>query len=499
MKAIPQMRGHSPTIVGLRGPHAERQASSMKPELTTIAEHLASWSSSIQYRDVPQPIVRELEWHALDTMGVLIGATPLGYARTLAALAVQDGGFGEATLFGSGHKVPARAAAFVNGCLGHGIDWDDTHLDALLHPTATILPAVLAIAEARGASGSRMLAALAIGVEAMIRVGLASGHGLVRRGLHPTSMCGTFGVALATAWMFNLNRDQTVHALGIAGGMCAGLHESVIDGSMNKCIHSGVAVQAGYAAAELAASGFTGPATIFEGRKGYLNAFVGDAGFDQDPITRALGVDWHAGRLAYKAYACCQGAHPYADTALALFHEHGVRAADVEGVTVKVGEKVGRSLCEPQDVKQHPPSAYGAKFSIPFVVASALTDGTVDLKSFSDTTIAQVDRLELAARVSHVVDRYYDVGMALRGYVAVKLKNGREIVAKTEACAGTPENPWSAQRIIAKFRLLSEPIIGVNRADQLVSLLPALHTLERVNPLLAQVANSCTVNSGSPG
>jgi 2-methylcitrate dehydratase PrpD len=464
---------------------------------STIAEQLADWSSSIRYEEIPEPIVRELEWHSLDTMGALIGATSLGYARDLVALAVQDGGLREATLIGGGLKVPARDAAFVNGCLGHGIDWDDTHLEALLHPTATILPAVLAIAEARALSGSQLLVALAIGVESTIRIGLAAGHGLVRRGLHPTSMCGTFGVALAVARMFDLNPHQTVHALGIAGGMCAGLHESVIDGSMNKCIHSGVAAQAGYVAAELAYAGFTGPATIFEGPKGFLAAFVGEAGFNEDLITRDLGINWHCGQLAYKAYACCQGAHPYADMALALFHQHGVRPADIEQVTVKVGEKVGRSLCEPEEIKRCPPSAYGAKFSIPFVVASALTDGSVALDSFSPTNIKDTGRLSLARSVRHVVDSYYDFGTALRGYVAVKLKDGREVVASTDACTGTPENPWSTDGITEKFRLLSEPAIGLKRASKLVSLMTNLRYLKRVDPILAHVANSLNAASGN--
>jgi 2-methylcitrate dehydratase PrpD len=429
-------------------------------------------------------------------MGVLLGATNLAYARDLAEFAVNEGGTGEATLIGDGRKAPARAASFVNGCLGHGIDWDDTHLEALLHPTATILPPVLAIAEANGMSGAQALLGLAIGVEAMARIGLASGHGLVRRGLHPTSMCGTFGVALAVSRMFDLDRDQTANALGIAGGMCAGLHESVIDGSMNKCIHSGVAVQAGFAAADLALAGFTGPSTIFEGPKGFLNAFVGSAGFDSAAITCDLGYAWEAGRLAYKAYACCQGAHPYADAALSLFHDHGVRAHDVHSIVVRVGEKVGRTLCEPDDIKRRPPSAYGAKFSIPFVVGSALIDGRVVLDSFTDAKIRDPKRLGVASAVTHVIDPYYDVGMALRGYVSVKLKDGREIIAKIDACTGTPENPWSTEGIAAKFRLLAEPVVGRIAADQLVSIVPTLRSLEQVSVILdLAVANG----SGSAG
>src|SRR5260221_12064851 len=109
----------------------------------TIAEQLAAWSSGLRFEDIPLHVVRELEWHALDAMGVLIGAASLDYARHLAASAVDDGAAAEATLIGDGRKVAARDAVFVNGCLGHGIDWDDTHLEALLHPTATVLPCVL--------------------------------------------------------------------------------------------------------------------------------------------------------------------------------------------------------------------------------------------------------------------------------------------------------------------------------------------------------------------
>jgi 2-methylcitrate dehydratase PrpD len=183
--------------------------------------------------------------------------------------------------------------------------------------------------------------------------------------------------------------------------------------------------------------------------------------------------------------------------ALALFHQHGVRPADIEQVTVKVGGKVGRSLCEPEEIKRCPPSAYGAKFSIPFVVASALTDGSVALDSFSTTNIKDAGRLSLARSVRHVVDPYYDVGTALRGYVAVKLKDGREVVASTDACIGTPENPWSTDGITAKFRLLSEPAIGLKRADKLVPLMTNLRRLERIDPIMAHVANNPNSASGN--
>lgn len=456
--------------------------SSGLPREQTIAERFAQFAHDVRYEDIPDRVLRDLEWHILDSLGVCLAATRLAYSRNLTAVLLADGGAGEATLFGSGRRVPARDAALHNGTLGHGIDWDDTHLEALLHPTATILPAVLAIAEQRGQDGKALLTALAIGAEAMIRIGLAGGLGLVGRGLHPTSMCGSFGVALAVSKLLGLSVEQTVSALGAAGGMTGGLHESVIDGSDNKCIHSALAVQAGVMAAELASVGFTGPSTIFEGQKGFFRAFA-DA-TELDVVTRDLGADWHAGRLAYKAYACCQGAHPAADCALMIVRDHGVDHRDIAGIKVWVGSRVGWTLCEPAEIKKRPPTAYGAKFSVPFVIATALVDGFVTLESFSEENIADPVRHALADKVSHVADPYYDVGMARRGRIVVRLRDGREIDVSTDACTGTPENPWKPEGIIGKFMALAAPVIGVEQAARLAEIAPRTGQMTALTPLV---------------
>jgi hypothetical protein len=127
-----------------------------------------------------------------------------------------------------------------------------------------------------------------------------------------------------------------------------------------------------------------------------------------------------------------------------------------------------------------------------------LIDGAVVLDSFTDATIVDVDRLALAGAVRHVIDPYYDIGTALRGYVAARLKNGREVIATTNACTGTPENPWDRHGIIAKFRLLTESVIGVAGADELVSLMPALRSLDRVDEIMANVAASRTPTLRNP-
>ncbi len=374
--------------------------------MSTVADQLGDWASRIQFEDIPASIVRELEWHVLDTVGVLLGASQLEYARHLAASTIDDGGTQEATLIGAGGKVPARGAAFFNACLGHGLDLDDVHLEARLHPTATILPSVLAIAEATGLSGKETLTSLAVGIEAMIRIGLACGKQLADRGLDPTSLCGTFGATLAAAKAFGLDRGQMINALGVAGGMCAGLHEGNKESATNRRIHSGVAAQAGFTAAELASVGYTGPATIFEGTKGFLSAFA-DSADSASTVTAGLGSDWNCGNLKHRVPGIASDAT--AQTEFAGFNEDGIGARN---------------------------------------------DGSPDHRAFVST-------METV---------------------------GQELPAATDVSTGTLEKPLPQDRVISKFRLLTEPLIGVDAAERLADLILALQSRPAIGSIMELMA-----------
>lgn len=462
--------------------------------MSTIAQLYARF---IREATIPDAVLEEMRWHALDTIGVCLVATSLPYARLLAELAVADGGVPEATLIGLGERVPARSAAFFNGCLGHGLDFDDTHLDAVLHPTATLFPAMLALAEKYHRSGRDLLTAMALGIELTTRLGLASGPALLRRGVHPTSSCGTLGAALGAAWMMRLTEQQTVSAIGIAAAHASGLHESTIDGSSNKCIHSGIAAQAGLLAAELASRGFTAPATSIEGTRGFLRSLAGEGAYDVAELTLEPGSRWEATRLAYKVYPCCQGLHPYIDCALDIAAQHSFVPDDIERIEVRVSSLIGLRLCEPIEEKIVPPSEYGAKFSMPYAVASALIDRDVGHATFLADTVRQKRRSDLARKVRYVVDEHYAEGVALRGYVSVLLRDGRELTQQTLACRGTPQNPWATESVMRKFFQNAVPAVGDEQAARIAECVSQLHAASDVGPLAASLARSSRASTHS--
>jgi 2-methylcitrate dehydratase PrpD len=264
--------------------------------------------------------------------------------------------------------------------------------------------------------------------------------------------------------------------------MSGGLHQSTIDGSWNKCIHSGLAAQAGFAAVAFVQAGLEGPQDILEREGGFLAAFAGAPPSAWAAVGDALGVRWEAARLAYKLYPSCQGVHPYADCALDLRSEVEGNLDSIERIDVRIGAVVGLRLCEPAALKAKPPTPYAAKFSIPYAVSAALVRGALGPESFTQDALAEPAVIDLAHRVAYVVDEAYDVGMALRGRVEIVLADGRRITRETAASRGTPQNPWPAAEVLGKFRRNAEPVIGRDRAEAAIEAMTQL-------PQAAEVAS----------
>jgi 2-methylcitrate dehydratase PrpD len=449
-----------------------------------LAERLASFATGLRFSDVPSDLVSDICLHALDTIGVCLASTSLPYARTVSAFVRQEAGPGCSTAFGLTGVFPARNAAFYNASLGHGMDFDDSHLVAISHPSSTILPPLLALAEENGCDGESLVTALVAGIEVMTRIGVVCGAALINRGLHPTSACGSFGAVAAIANLSKMAETETLAALGIVGAMAGGLHQSTMDGTWNKCIHSGLAVQAGFEASALARAGFSGPASILDGDTGFIASF---AGLHERSAARAvsedLGKRWESGRLAYKLYPCCQALHPYADCAIAVANEENVDPGSIDRVDVRVGEILGPALCEPAALKYRPPTSYAAKFSMPYVVATALIHGELTSASFTEQAIADPQVLDLADKVHYAFDPHYDEGTALRGWLQLRQDDGRTFVRSTLASRGTPENPWEFADIVGKFLRNATPVIGTDRAQRLVELTPTLVRLNKVGEL----------------
>jgi 2-methylcitrate dehydratase PrpD len=274
-------------------------------------------------------------------------------------------------------------------------------------------------------------------------------------------------------------------AIGVAAGMAGGLHASVLDGSQTKCIHAGLAARAGLSAFEFAQAGFPGPRSALDGPKGFLRAMA-DISPDRDRMVGDLGKHWEVLNLAVKTYPSCQATQPYIDCALALQRRYQFAFEDVRSIDVRVGAGIGISLCEPRNVKVAPPSAYGAKFSIPFTIAAAMVLGSVRTDAFSDERLADPAILKLANKVVPSIDSAYDEGTALRGWLKVTTTAGDEIVESTDAARGTVENPLSVDEVVEKFRWNVRGLLPEQSAEEIVDMVLRFDDLDNVGDLLAR-------------
>jgi 2-methylcitrate dehydratase PrpD len=278
----------------------------------SAARRLARFVLALRLDDVPEPVVARARLLVLDTLGNCLAATGEDFGRSIIETAERLGGPAESTLIGSGGaKVGAPNAVLANATLAHGLDFDDTREDAIVHTGCVAVTAALAAAEAARATGREALEAAIAAVEVMCRVGLAVPGSLHARHFHPTAITASFAAAAAAARLRRLSEDQLVQAFGICGSQAAGIIEYLTDGSWTKRLHPGWNAHAGMVAALLAESGFTGPETVLEGAHGLYAAFAG--GHDTarlEALLESLGLQWELAELTFKPYPCGSIASP---------------------------------------------------------------------------------------------------------------------------------------------------------------------------------------------
>jgi 2-methylcitrate dehydratase PrpD len=340
----------------------------------------------------------------------------------------------------------------MNGLLCHGLDFDDTHLGGVIHPSAAIFPAVFAAAVHASASGAEMLVAYVAGVEAATRIAAVAGGAFHAAGFHPTGVVNALAAALAAGRVLGLTQRELVHAQGIALSTASGSLEFLEDGAWTKRLHPGWAAQAGITAASLARQGFTGAARPYSGRYGLYNAYLGHraAGLDLSRATADLGAVWELAETSIKPFPACHFTHACIDAALLL----RTRAAPdhIIGIEVLVPHQVIPVVCEPVASKQRPANAYDAQFSVPFLVAAAWVRGRMTLAELEADALSDPAILALAARIGHAVDPDSPFPRTYSGELVVHLQDGRTLRHREEVNRGAPDRPLSNAEILDKYR-----------------------------------------------
>ncbi len=319
-----------------------------------------------------------------------------------------------------------------------------------MHPGSTVIAAALAAAERKDARFEELSTAIVVGYEIAARLGAAAGRGFHARGFHATSIVGPVAAAGAVGRLFALAPAAMADALGLATSMSSGLLAFLADGGWSKWLHTGWAAHGGLVAAELAGHAFRGPHHALNHHYGLYGAFLGAPGTDLDVITADLGQTWLGATARAKHFPCAHVIQPYIEAALAWrsegrFNAGGHFSADtVRSIRCVLAPWALEIVALPLAAKIAPKNDLEAIASLPFMVATALCDGRVDLATLQPATLARADIRALAARIACDADE--TLGAGFDGHMEAIVESGDRLRRDVALSASSEE------RIVAKFR-----------------------------------------------
>jgi 2-methylcitrate dehydratase PrpD len=418
----------------------------------------------------------------LDTLGVALASSTMDFGAMVRKVAVKLGGENDSVVIGLPQRVAAANAVIANGTLAHGLDYDDTLEEAIVHTGACAWMTAMAVGEEAHASGKAVLEAAIGGTEVLCKIGLVAPGKFHARGFHPTAICSTFGAAAAAGMLYGLNLSQWIDALGLCGSQSSGIIEYLADGTWTKRMHPGWSAHGGIIACLLAREGFRGPAKVFEGSHGFFSAFGGKSDFRFEKLLE-LGRQWEIPKLAFKSYPCGSISHPYMDCALRIKQQFSPPPDDIAEVICRTAEGPVHRLWEPLADKQRPVSAYGAKFSLPYSVAVMLVHGRAGLEQFTDEAIGDPAVLSLAAKVRYVLDPTIDYPRHFAGHVKVTMVDGRVFEENQPHPRGGLEDPLPPAEIEEKFRANAGLALPASQVDDIVVTVDRLEEISSISLL----------------
>jgi len=429
------------------------------PELTP-AQVIGRFSADMRLADVPEAVVTRAKLHILDALGLGLAATAEEFGvKARAGIAAMASPGPCSTILGQDGWA-ARDAAMLNAILMHGLDFDDTHLGSIIHPTCTALPAALALAEERDLSGADLLAGFLVGAELGIRIGGAVNGGFHHVGYHATGVVSHFASAVTAGRLLGLTAEQITAAQGITGSTAAGIQVFLEEGAWTKRFHPGWGAAAGITAAHLAQAGFKGPTRPYEGKFGLFDTHLQEHAGEVDlgELTDGLGAAWRFGDTALKPYPVCHFIHGCADAAIELHGEIG--GAQIVGVDAYLAQPTLHIVAEPAAAKERPGTDYEAKFSAQFVTAWCLLYGRFGLPDLLPAALADERARALALKVKCHADPDSAFPTYFSGGVTVTLADGRVLKRHIRVNSGAGEKAMSADAVATKF--MASASLGVD-------------------------------------
>ena len=450
----------------------------MEPYSQTIGRFVGG----LELANVPSAVIEKAKLVLLDTLGVALASSTMDFGAMVTRVAQRLGGAARSTLIGAKSKVAAANAVLANGTLAHGLDYDDTLEEAIVHTGACAWMTALAVGEEVNASGQSVLEAAIAGTEVLCKIGLVAPGKFHARGFHPTAICSTFGAAAAAGKLSGLTPAQWRDAFGLCGSQSSGIIEYLADGTWTKRLHPGWSAHGGVIATMLAREGFRGPGKVFEGTHGFFRAFGGENQYLFEKLTE-LGKVWETPRLAFKSYPCGSISHPYMDCALKLKRKYGPAPEKITEVVCRTAEGPVHRLWEPLADKQRPVSSYGAKFSLPYSIAVMLVHGRAGLEDFSDEAIRDESILALARRVRYVLDPTIDYPRHFSGHVKITMEDGTVLEENQPHPRGGLEAPLAPAEIEAKFHANARLALPAEKVERIMAAARRLEQLSAISAL----------------
>lgn len=446
--------------------------------MNTLTADTARFLSSIKFELLPEatlPLVRNA---FTDTVAVMMVGIDQPVVDIVRRTLVEPAGAQESRACLSSHRVKAADAALLGGASAHSLDFDDQSLSG--HPSAVLVPTILAEGEALNANGRELVTAYVAGYEVWCELWRRDKN-YHRKGWHPTPVLGTLAAAAAAAVLRKLPTERAAAALSIAASHAGGLAANFP--SMTKGYHAGMAARNGLVSARLAAAGLTGSENALENEQGFLGAFSADNAPDRDSPVK-LGQEWYLPKhsLLVKRYPTCYFMHRSFEATVRMLEGTGITDADIESVEVKMGRGQTTVLVNPR-----PTTRYAAQFSGEFAIAAAVLLGKMGVSEVTDTVVQRADMQAFYPKVTLTpLDEQdpRDPVFSPTETVTIKLHNGKILESgPIETIRGHASDPLTAEELWQKFAACTEKTHSEHAARQLFSMLQSVDNLPSVGEI----------------
>ncbi|MEW6424309.1 MAG: MmgE/PrpD family protein [Bacillota bacterium] len=451
----------------------------------SLIESCSSFLEKLKYEDLPSEAVKAAVRAIMDTLSVAIAGIREPLSLKLLAFLLAERSQGPATVFGTKYKFGPASAALINATAAHALDFDDVCPTIHSHPSAVVVPVILALGEEQHASGREVILAYVSGVELAAKVGVLTASSQYERGWHTTSTLGALGAAAAAAKIKRLTKSQIVNALGIAASGAGGLRKNF--GTMTKPLHCGLASQNGIMAAYLAGSGFTASTDVLSGAIGYHCIFSGvsEGSIDDTGVSFGNPFEVVSPGLYLKRYPCCYATHRAADAVLLIaVNNPGLVPDEIKEITCRGPKGSFQPL-----IHDMPRTGLEGKFSMQYVVAAGIIDKKISLKTFTDDMVQRREIQLLMKRIIKIEDpevNFIGPGGKDQRFteVTVRCWDGRVFSEYVKSPKGSPENPLTDGEIIEKYYQCTEQFLSAEKRHKTAELLMNLPDVNDISELL---------------